>query len=70
MIFNYVNFTLYIVFLGSGVFIGVYYVKTFSNDMTRKFENALNEQMEIYKKFSRESLEFQIKSIESVNLTV
>jgi len=31
--------------------------------MTKKFENVFNEQMEIYKNFSKESLELQIKHI-------
>ena len=31
--------------------------------MTNKFENVLNEQMEIYKNYSKESLELQIKHI-------
>lgn len=65
MIFNYIDFISYIVFFVSGVFIGVYFVKIFSNGMTEKFENVLNEQMEIYKNFSKESLELQIKHINS-----
>ena len=33
--------------------------------MTKKFENVLNEQIEIYKNHSKESLELQIKHINS-----
>lgn len=65
MIFNYMDFFTYIIYFISGVFIGAYYIKTFSNSMTKKFENALNEQIEIYKNYSKESLELQIKHINS-----
>jgi len=63
MTFNYIDFISYIIFFASGAFIGVYFVKKISNDMTNKFENVLNEQMEIYKNYSKESLELQIKHI-------
>jgi len=65
MIFNYINFFSYIIFFVSGFFIGIYYTRSVSNSMTEKFKNALNEEMKSYKKFSKESLELQIKHINS-----